>query len=1173
MATYLKGVEPFVPDYQPFQPDFNFYANALQTKQNQYDQNWKQLNDVYSKYFHADVLRPEDQEKKDHLINKIDFELRRVSGLDLSLEQNLQQATQVFKPFYEDKVLMHDIAYTKNYKNKRAGAMSLNGNVDEKKAKQYWETGIEYMDILKDQYAESNAEESMTMWSPEYTPYINALEHYDALAEEMGIEMDVTKPMGQWMVRQKNGNLVYEPLVNIFKADYANNPGLQEVYRVEAYVNGEKKIRENMQNGMDRTAAINTYVQTQNKTIDAYLKEVAGTANKNKIQKTKALDNVNKQIATGESNVYTDKYKNELERSKAYAESVWGHVLKVKKESDTKGSSTRVTSQGNVANDVKTLRRKVDAGTAMMLANQDIYDAAYARSRKDMIVDYEANPFAVVQAKHNAKLLEIAEKDRLDQMASLKAAQLASNYWLQDLNTGDLYKNPLYTTQTKISNEVLTTDRVANIILNNEQVTKAYFEQDAKPGISSIGEFYAKMASEGFLPNSALYTSQYDLTMEEAETLVYDIPADIQKQLDDGNINVPLDGKYIAAYYKVNPFGLSGTMSDLTEDQVRDLFTSNDLTRMYYDPDRLITLYDESMKLAIDTRGFQLSQKFLGELEQSGLGDYVTLIKTKKRVDKNNRDVLIKTLLSTDAFSAIDILKNPDLKKSIVESFVQKMDANELVAANTKISKADFENINAALIKEAIKKGLVPESRITMAGQAMTVKADRIRMAGAGYDLEGKKKTGNFSVEDIANVDKIYQKEYLKRLKDKGITYDPASGLLTKFRVGKKGSKKSMGSDAAFVNSGKSEDAWAYQLFRSETANIKDEISKDYANQVNKLVNFNKNPKVALGVLYDNLSKTYAEAAQNTRELISFSPQLYNKGNAYGVDGVYGIPAPLAAAGAEGTNLFVDAALKLQKIDFGSYEAYENGYQVSMGGLSLSSGKTSKGINAVESKRALYILQKLQGLVGVSAKGNTEKPKGMDINIGAAPMGVFGDANLGSVSITGIDYEWLMSFTKRGADKTSSGNTAQIGIITEDEAVRMAEQGLHFIAPTEALNNMEVFKNVQLDELERVLVAEGQLPTYYDPYNAGTYTIKENVAEGQPHVIQGYFQYLDEKGMWHSKNIGSEMSTSKYNVSNMNKELKNFMIQQRLYNEEAAKQLRQKGINVPTPPELNPNNQ
>ena len=40
--------------------------------------------------------------------------LKKVSGLDLSLEQNVQQATQIFRPFYEDKYLMKDMAWTKN---------------------------------------------------------------------------------------------------------------------------------------------------------------------------------------------------------------------------------------------------------------------------------------------------------------------------------------------------------------------------------------------------------------------------------------------------------------------------------------------------------------------------------------------------------------------------------------------------------------------------------------------------------------------------------------------------------------------------------------------------------------------------------------------------------------------------------------------------------------------------------------------------------------------------------------------------------------------------------------------------------------------------------------------------------------------------------------------------
>ncbi len=1164
MATYLKGVEPFVPDYQPFQPDFNFYANALQTKQNQYDQNWKQLNDVYSKYFHADVLRPEDQEKKDHLIKNIDFELRRVSGLDLSLEQNLQQATQVFRPFYEDKVLMHDIAYTKNYKNKRAGAMSLKGNADEKKADQYWETGIEYMDILKDQYAESNAEESMSMWSPEYTPYINAREYYDNLAEEMGIEMDITKPMGQWMVRQRNGDLIYQPLVNIFKADYANNPGLQEVYRVEAYVNGEKAIRQNMEGGMDRNAATNAYVQTQNKTIQEYLKQVSASANKNKIQKTKDLDDVNHQIKSGNSNVYTAKYQTELEKSKAYAESVWGHVLKVKKETDDKGSSTKVTSQGDVSSDTKILRRKVDAGTAMMLANQDIYDAAWARSRVDMLVDYKANPFAVVQAKHNAKLAEIAEKNRLDKITALEAAQLASNLFVQDLNTGDIIPNPIYQTSSKISNDVLTTDAVTNIIADNEKATKDYYETEARPGISAIGEYYAKMAAKGKLPLYALFRPDPNMTMEEAEDIAVNIPADLQRSLDDGILNAVLSPKQIAAYYKVNPFGLKNNAS-LTEDQVRQYFESNDLSKLYYDPEYMISMHDQAMSLAIDTRGLDLSQNFISQLDQTGLSDYITLVKAKRRVDESNRKVLIKTLMSSTAFNSLDILKNPQLKKSIVESFVQKMSADDWVAANSKISKGDFTSVNTALIKEAIANNLVPESRVTIFGQALKVKADRVRLPGTGYDLEGKKMIGNFSVEDLANIEKVYQKEYIQRLKAKGITYNPSNGLLTKKIVGRKGSKSSMGADAAFVNSGKSEDSWAYTLYRKETGNIRDEISAEYAKAVNKLVSFNKNPGAALGVIYDNLSKLYAEGAQNTRELTSFSPQIYNKGNAYGVDGVYGIRAPLAAYGAEGTNLFVDASTKLQKMDFETYAAHGKGYQISIGQGLSQSDKMPASINAHQAPSAMFILQKLQALVGVSAKGNTEKPKGMDINIGAAPMGVFGDANLGSISITGIDYEWLMSLTKRGTGEKPS----QLGVITEDDARDIALNGLHFVAPVEALSQIEAFKNVQLDPLERVMIAEGQLPTYYDPYNSGMYTIKENKAEGQPHVIQGMIQYLNEDGSWSSGAI-TDLPTGQYNVSNMNKEMKNFMLEQRLINEAVAKQLRDKGVNVNPPPELKP---
>jgi len=47
MATYLSGVTDYIPQFQPFQPDLNLYANILQTKQTRYDSNYKAINNIY----------------------------------------------------------------------------------------------------------------------------------------------------------------------------------------------------------------------------------------------------------------------------------------------------------------------------------------------------------------------------------------------------------------------------------------------------------------------------------------------------------------------------------------------------------------------------------------------------------------------------------------------------------------------------------------------------------------------------------------------------------------------------------------------------------------------------------------------------------------------------------------------------------------------------------------------------------------------------------------------------------------------------------------------------------------------------------------------------------------------------------------------------------------------
>ena len=66
MATYIQGVTDFIPDYQPFQPDLNFYSNLLQAKQTQYDTNWKSINKLYGQLYGADLTHDLNIEKKDN---------------------------------------------------------------------------------------------------------------------------------------------------------------------------------------------------------------------------------------------------------------------------------------------------------------------------------------------------------------------------------------------------------------------------------------------------------------------------------------------------------------------------------------------------------------------------------------------------------------------------------------------------------------------------------------------------------------------------------------------------------------------------------------------------------------------------------------------------------------------------------------------------------------------------------------------------------------------------------------------------------------------------------------------------------------------------------------------------------------------------------------------------
>jgi hypothetical protein len=416
MATYLQGVTDYIPDYQPFQPDLNFYANVMQTKQTQYDSNWKSLNNLYADLHNADLTHDQNINKKDNLLKQIDFNLKRVTGLDLSLQQNVDQATQVFRPFYEDKYLMKDMAWTKNYSNTVSRALNLKNSQDEKVRAQYWDTGVKDMQYRREEFKNATLDETLNMGNVSYTPYVNSMEKYLKLAKDTGLSIDIkdVDESGLYFVREKNGKALMSPLQSLFMSAYANDPALQAVYATQSYVKRKDYAEQHATKFKgNKVEAEKEYLREQYKFLQNY------TAKKNAEAKETVDVTKNKSKATentknnSEANPFTDSYIESLNKALAIDQTVSDHAEKLDKDINGGKSNTistsGVTGDPNVLdlNDMQLARLKVDAGTASILAEQDIIGAADIYAYKDYVYEKSANPVGLENLRQQNALARI----------------------------------------------------------------------------------------------------------------------------------------------------------------------------------------------------------------------------------------------------------------------------------------------------------------------------------------------------------------------------------------------------------------------------------------------------------------------------------------------------------------------------------------------------------------------------------------------------------------------------------------------------------------------------------------------------------------------------------------------------------------------------------------------
>lgn len=237
MATYLPNISDYIPQTQPFQPDFNFLANVLQTKQTRYDAARSKISSLYGSLLNSPLSRSDNEEKRQQFFKDIEQDIEKVSGLDLSLRQNQEYAQGIFNGLLDDKGIVKDMVWTKSWTEQLKKADYMKSCVDpEKCGGKYWDGGVTYLMYKRKEFMEMSPDQALNFENPEFIPAQNLFEKTTKYLKEAGLSIKYDKQVGNYIVTTKNGNEMTGPLAQYLTAMYATDPSISKFYEAQNYV-------------------------------------------------------------------------------------------------------------------------------------------------------------------------------------------------------------------------------------------------------------------------------------------------------------------------------------------------------------------------------------------------------------------------------------------------------------------------------------------------------------------------------------------------------------------------------------------------------------------------------------------------------------------------------------------------------------------------------------------------------------------------------------------------------------------------------------------------------------------------------------------------------------------------------------------------------------------------
>jgi hypothetical protein len=258
MATYVPGSQIYAREFEHFTPDYKFLSNVLDIRQDRYDTNYKQLSDLYGRVVYADLSRDDTRQIRDQYSEQLSPKIQQISGMDLSLRQNVDAAKGLFKPFYEDDLIVKDLVYTKEFKNNVQLAQAFKESDDLAQRKKYWDTGMQYLSFQMEDFKSADRDKALKQGLPTYVENVDLMDISMKLLKEAGfedVEIDIPSPDGAWIIREKNGQQQVPGAYNYLQKTLLEDPRVIDAYRASGYVQSRSFAEKGIQAGQYATVA------------------------------------------------------------------------------------------------------------------------------------------------------------------------------------------------------------------------------------------------------------------------------------------------------------------------------------------------------------------------------------------------------------------------------------------------------------------------------------------------------------------------------------------------------------------------------------------------------------------------------------------------------------------------------------------------------------------------------------------------------------------------------------------------------------------------------------------------------------------------------------------------------------------------------------------------------